>query len=195
MTEFRRAMRPEITSPNQQYNQLPIADLRRRIGAAAIDFVIALGVSSIIASALGGGALGAWLFFLICWYVIRVLFVLNNQGQSPGHWALDMKVVQENSGRMPRQEWMLRREAAIGFVCSLLLISLQNQSYGILIFVLAIPVGFDGWCASTDRQLGQTLHDRWGRTVVINTVRGYSLDLKVQQWIADFQERSRRSRY
>ncbi|NJN23351.1 MAG: RDD family protein [Acaryochloridaceae cyanobacterium RL_2_7] len=187
-------MRPEIPSPNQQYNQFPIADLRRRIGAAAIDFAIALVVSSIVTSVLGGGALGSWLLFLICWYVIRVLFVLNNQGQSPGHWALDMKVVNQNSGRLPRQEWMLRREGAIGFVCSLLLISLQNQSYGILIFVLAIPVGFDGWCASTDRQLGQTLHDRWGKTVVINTLRGYSLDLKIQQWIADFQERSRQSR-
>ena len=55
-----------------------------------------------------------------------------------------------------------------------------------------IPFGVDFWLASTDRQLSQTFHDRWGHTVVINTLRGYSLDVKVLQWIDEL--RARRSR-
>ena len=187
-------MPPQLKSRNPQYNQLPIADIRRRVGAASIDFLLAWIVSSFMGGALGGAAFSDWIVFLASWYGMRVLLVLNNQGQSPGHWALDMKVVREDSGRMPRQEWLLRREGSIGFVCSLFLIAFQNQSFGALFLVLMIPIGFDFWLASTDRQLGQTLHDRWGRTVVINTVRGYSLDVKLRQRFQEFQARSRQSR-
>lgn len=187
-------MPPQIKSRNQQYNQLPIADIRRRTGAAAIDFLLSWAISSFVGGALGGLAFGYWSIFLASWYGMRVLLVLNNQGQSPGHWALDMKVVQEESGRMPRQEWLLRREGSIGFACSLFLVALQNQSLSALLFVLVIPIGFDFWLASTDQRLGQTLHDRWGRTVVINTLRGYSLDVKLRQRFQAFQARSRASR-
>ena len=175
-------------SRNRQH-QLPIADIRRRLGAAAIDFTLVWLTTSLIGSALGGATFIYWFSFLACWYVLRVFVVLNNQGQSPGHWALDMKVVQEYTGRMPRQEWMLKREGMVGFTASLILVGLQGQSMSALIFVLVLPIGFDFWLALTDRQFGQTFHDRWGRTVVINTLRGYSLDVKVLRWVDEFRAR------
>ncbi len=174
---------------NPRYHQLPIADLKRRVGATAIDFVSAWLIGVLGGSVLGPG-FGQWLSFVVAWFVLRVLVVQNNRGQSPGHWALDMKVVHESSGRMPRFEGLARREGALGFACSLVFISFF--SYGVLLFVLGLPIGYDLWMASTDRELGQTLHDRWGRTVVINTVRGYSLDLKLRDWFEDFREKSRR---
>ncbi|MEM9136728.1 MAG: RDD family protein [Cyanobacteria bacterium P01_F01_bin.42] len=175
--------------PRNPQHQMPIADLRRRVGAAAIDFILVWLTSALIGSSLGGAAFVYWVVFLGGWYALRVFIVLNNQGQSPGHWALDMKVVEEYSGRMPRQEWLLRREGAVGFVCSLFLVGLQGQNLGSLIFVLALPLGVDFWMGSTDRRLRQTLHDRWGRTVVINTARGYSLDLKLTRRLNEFRDR------
>jgi uncharacterized RDD family membrane protein YckC len=186
-------MPPQIRSSNPQYNQLPIADIRRRVGAAAIDFLLAWITSTWVGGALGGAAFSDWIIFLASWYGMRVLLVLNNQGQSPGHWALDMKVVQETSGRMPRQESLLKREGSLGFACSLFMVAL-TPSHSALLLVLILPLGFDFWLASTDQRLGQTLHDRWGRTVVINTLRGYSLDVKLRQRLQEFQERSRQSR-
>lgn len=177
--------------PRNQQHQFPIADIRRRVGAAAIDFILVWLTSSLIGATLGGAAFIYWFVFLAGWYILRVLIVLNNQGQSPGHWALDMKVVDEYSGRMPSQEWLLRREGAVGFVGSLFLVGLQSQGLSSLIFVMLFPLGFDVWLASTDRQLGQTLHDRWGQTVVINTLRGYSLDARLLRWIEEFREQQR----
>ncbi|MCM1984348.1 RDD family protein [Lyngbya confervoides] len=173
-------------------HQFPLADLKRRAAATAIDFGLAWLISSLGSGLFGGAIFWAWIIFLLAWYLLRVLWVTNNQGQSPGHWALDMKVVQEKSGRLPSWEGLVRREASLGFACSLLIIALNNSaSYGVLLFLLTIPIGFDLWIASTDREWGQTMHDRWGKTVIINTTRGYSLDLKIKQWLKEFQARSR----
>lgn len=180
-----------LQDQNPQYHQLPIADLKRRVGASAIDYILAWLAGGLGGSVLGPG-FGQWLVFLMAWFVLRVLVVMNNRGQSPGHWALDMKVVNEASGKMPSLEWLARREGSIGFACSLLFISIHNPNYLVILFVLALPIGYDLWIASVDRELGQTLHDRLGRTVVINTLRGYSLDLKLRDWFEAFRERSRK---
>jgi uncharacterized RDD family membrane protein YckC len=180
---------PSQLYAKSEYHQFPKADLKRRIWASAIDFVITWGLATLGGSIVAGVLIGQWIVFCLIWLGLRVILTHKNQGQSLGHWALNMKVVHEQTGRIPRLEYLTKREAAVGFATSLLYIATTHPSFGMVLFVLILPIAFDLWSATADPDFGQTLHDRLGQTVVINTRRGFSLDLKVRRWLETLQSR------
>jgi uncharacterized RDD family membrane protein YckC len=134
-----------IEKVRQKY--YPKAEIGRRGMALALDF---LGVW-LISSLLGSGDLGIQLIqiliFLIAWLVLRVLVVYNNQGQSLGRWAFDLKVLEvedgEIMGRIPRLQALVTREAIIGGGALLVSIALRNIIANPTAILLTLPLALD----------------------------------------------------
>lgn len=164
--------------------RLPRVPIERRIAAFAVDF----GAASLL-SLLGGGSLYIPLFILV-WLGLRVFLVIRNRGQSLGRWAFDMKVVNPKYRSTPALKELFQREAITGLGALLLLIGLVNisPSNG-WILVTPIPLLADCGPAFADEEYRQAFHDRLARTVVAQTRRGYSLDLKVKKLIAQSKRR------
>ena len=101
---------------------------------------------------------------MIIWLLLRTILVTKNQGQSPGHWALDMKVVSTRTARLPLLEDLLKREAAVGVASLFLLIGLSAWGLGSLICMA--PLAVDVGSAMADPDRGQALHDRLANTIV-----------------------------
>jgi uncharacterized RDD family membrane protein YckC len=156
----------------------------RRVAAFAIDF----GAASLLSTL--GGASAVIPLFLLSWYGLRVILVVKNQGQSLGRWALDMKVLDPKFRSVPGLVELTKREAITGFGSLLLLLSLVNLSpTNGLILVAPIPLLIDCGLAFLDDEFRQAWHDRIARTVVIQTRRGYSLDIKVKKIVAQLGDR------
>lgn len=156
----------------------------RRIAAFAIDF----GVASLL-SILLGGALYIPLFIVV-WLGLRVILVAKNRGQSLGRWALDMKVIDPKFRSLPGLTELFKREAITGAACLLALIGLVNFSpANAWVLVMPIPILADCSLAFSDDEYRQAFHDRVARTVVAQTRRGYSLDIKVKKLFAQAQRR------
>lgn len=165
------------------FARLPRAKVWRRGVASAIDFAAAALVSATLgATAAGSGV--QFLVFAVVWFILRVAIVAKNQGQSPGHWALDMKVVDAKSAKVPGLIELARREGVLGAGALLILLGLTHLGWGPVVFLLAAPLTVDCSAAVTDRLRRQTLHDRLGKTVVVQTFRGYSLDRKIKRLLA-----------
>ena len=157
------------------YRRFPKVPIERRIGAFAIDFVTIWFVSIFFGAAW-------WLIFLLCWLVMRVFFVANNQGQSLGRYALDMKVINYRFNRVPDLITLAKREGMAGFLAMLaswgLIINFNN---GIAMLLLATPLLVDCIPAVFDEDLDRAFHDRLAETIVIQTPRGYSLDIRLKK--------------
>jgi uncharacterized RDD family membrane protein YckC len=154
------------------------------VAAFAIDF----GAASLLSTL--GGASAVIPLFLLSWYGLRVILVVKNQGQSLGRWALDMKVLDPKFRSVPGLVELTKREAITGFGSLLLLLSLVNLSpTNGLILVAPIPLLIDCGLAFLDDEFRQAWHDRIARTVVIQTRRGYSLDIKVKKIVAQLGDR------
>lgn len=166
---------------SERYPRVP---MDRRVAAFAIDF----GVTAIPSLLLGGGGYGV--IFLILWLGLRVLLVTANQGQSLGRWAMDIKVVNPRFRIIPGVVPLLKREAITGLGCLLILVGLVNLSptNGFLL-VAPIPLLVDCGFAFIDREFRQAFHDRLAQTLITQTRRGYSLDIKVKQIIAVVRQR------
>jgi uncharacterized RDD family membrane protein YckC len=160
--------------------RVPKAEIGRRIAASGIDYTLAWLLSYVASTGQAGPQVGQWFLFLLIWLLLRTVMVTKNQGQSPGHWALDMKVVSTRSARLPLLADLLKREAAAGGACLLLLIGLSAWGLGSLICIAPVIVDLGSAMADPDR--GQALHDRLANTVVLDSRRGYSLDLKLREW-------------
>lgn len=120
--------------------------------------------------------------YLLSWYGLRVILVVKNQGQSLGRWALDMKVLDAKRRAMPGLLELTKRETITGLGSLLLLLGLVNLSpTNGLILMAPIPLCIDCGLAFLDADFRQSWHDRLAHTVVIQTQRGYSLDLKVKK--------------
>lgn len=168
----------------RRFIRIPKVPLERRIGAFAIDF----GAASLF-SIVGGGALYIP-FFIITWYALRVVLVARNRGQSLGRWALDMKVIDPKYRSIPGLLELFKRESITGLGCLLLLIGIANLSpANAWILVTPVPVLADCGFAFADEEYRQAFHDRIARTVVAQTRRGYSLDIKLKKLFADIQDR------
>lgn len=174
-------MRGELAPP--PYPKVP---LWRRGAALAIDFA-AVGLLSLT---LGGSVAAQAVVFLLAWLGLRVLLVTRNLGQSLGRWALDMKVVDARIGGTPGLQALLKREGLLGVATLCLLLGLVNLSpakpWSLLLF---LPLGLDCSLAAFDRVQRQAFHDQISRTLVVQTRRGYSLDIKIKRWVAYAQRR------
>jgi uncharacterized RDD family membrane protein YckC len=155
--------------------------LWRRGAAFAIDFVIV----AILSSLLGMGAIAQATVFILAWLGMRVILVAQNQGQSLGRWALDMKVVSLRWGGTPSLQELAKREGWLAFEAMLALFGLINLNPGTpWSILLLLPLIADCILAFLDDQQRQTLHDKACETLIVQTRRGYSLDVKLRRlWI------------
>jgi uncharacterized RDD family membrane protein YckC len=174
----------DLTPP--PYLKVPVW---RRGAALAID-LLAVGLLS---SLIGGSITAVAFVFIVAWLGMRVIWVAKNQGQSLGRWALDMKVVDARIGGTPGLQELLKREAVVGAGAMLFyvgLLSLWNLGSGAAwALMLFIPLPVDCSFAYADRRLRQAFHDQISRTLVAQTRRGYSLDLKIKRLVAEAQRR------
>ncbi len=164
-------------------DRYPRVPMDRRVAAFAIDFVL-----TAIPSLLFGGA--TVIVFLLLWLGHRVFWVAANQGQSIGRWAVDTKVVNPRFRILPGLVPLLKREAITGVGAVLVLIGCINLSptNGFLL-IAPIPLLVDCGQAFVDRDRRRAFHDRVADTMMTQTQRGASLDIKVKQIIAVLRRR------
>ncbi|PSB33646.1 RDD family protein [Stenomitos frigidus] len=156
----------------------------RRVAAFAIDF----GAASLLSTL--GGASSIIPLYILSWYGLRVILVVKNQGQSLGRWALDIKVLDPKLRSLPGLLELTKRETLTGLGSLLILLGLVNLSpTNGLILVAPIPLFIDCGLAFLDTEFRQAWHDRLARTVVVQTRRGYSLDIKVKKIFAQLSDR------
>lgn len=101
--------------------RLPKGGIWERGVALAIDFVVVW-----LPSILAGQWVVQGLVFLVGWFGLRVLLVAWNQGQSLGHWALDMKVVDPKFGKVPGLAKLSKREGITGLGALLTMFALGS---------------------------------------------------------------------
>jgi hypothetical protein len=138
-----------------------------------------------------------WLVFLLSWLILRVVVTERNSGQSLGRWALDLKLIDARFAKVPGISTLVKREAITGGLALLAMIGLNiNFNNGLSMLILLSPLVIDGCIALTDEQYNQAYHDRQLETIVIQTQRGFSLDLRLKKWFylikASIRNRRRR---
>ncbi len=176
----------------QDYLRFPRVQIWRRGIAFGIDFVSVWLLSSLLGGNLPGFQFVQVVVFILAWWGVRVLAVYNNQGQSLGRYALDMKVLDTQLGRVPELQALSQREAVTGFGALLVAIALNNLATNAGAVLLVIPLAIDLSSALSDTQRRQAIHDRIGRTIIVSTRRGYSLDIKVKRLIVQVRNRVRK---
>ncbi|WP_287287665.1 RDD family protein, partial [Okeania sp. SIO2B9] len=166
--------------------QLPKAPLSRRVAAFSIDALVVWFLSAIISN--------NWftfiLFFMVLWIITRVLVVYKNYGQSIGHYALDMKVLDTRYQRNPGILDLSKREGILALSGALAMLGISNLTSGnAAVLLLIMPLFLDFTVALVDiERYQQAFHDRIAQTIVVGTMRGYSLDIKVK-WLVDEAKR------
>lgn len=172
------------------FSRFPKAPIWRRGIASTIDFVVVWLLSSVLAANQAGSQAVQIFVFIIAWLGLRVFLVARNQGQSLGHWALDMKVIDAKLNKVPGLSELTKREGIMGLAALLMMIALSNLlSRSALLLVSIIPLIADCAFAFTDPTRRQTFHDRLAQTIVISARRGYSLDLKVKRLFSQVRRR------
>ncbi|MFM7789931.1 MAG: RDD family protein, partial [Microcystis panniformis] len=109
---------PEDNLP-QKFPKIP---LDRRAYAFLIDFASIWFLSSFTNSS----PVLQFFLFLLIWWCLRVLLVAQNQGQSVGRWALDMKVIDLRLKRLPGILELSKREAIAGGGAALMMVGLNT---------------------------------------------------------------------
>ncbi|BAZ30791.1 RDD domain-containing protein [Cylindrospermum sp. NIES-4074] len=174
----------------------PKAEIGRRGMALGLDFLGAWLISAFFNSGNPGIQFLQILVFIIAWLILRVLVVYNNQGQSLGRWAFDLKVLEvENGqvvGRIPQLQALLIREAITCFDVLLLSITLGTIIANPTAILLVLPLAIDCGAALSDTLMRQALHDRYVRTIIVSSRRGYSLDLKVKRIVEQLRRNVRK---
>lgn len=159
------------------FRRSPKAPFDRRAYAFLIDFVVVWIISSLVTN-----IFLEFLIFSLLWLILRVVVVDKNKGQSLGRWAMDLKISDARLGRLPSLASLTKREGLIAVVCFLTMMGLKvNVQDFILMLLLCTPLLIDGFTALTDDEYNQAFHDRWTGTIIIQTRRGFSLDLKIKK--------------
>lgn len=162
------------------YRRYPKVPIERRVAAFSIDFVVVWFVSAFFPASL------QWLIFLAGWLALRVILVEKNKGQSLGSYALDMKVIDPRFNKIPDLITLAKREGILGFAAMLAMFGLQiNVGNGLTMLLLVSPLLADCGTAFADEQYNQALHDRVAETLVVQTRRGFSLDLRLKKLYSD----------
>jgi uncharacterized RDD family membrane protein YckC len=168
---------------SRRYPKVPI---ERRAYAFLIDFVAVWFFSSFF------GNFG-WLVFIITWFVSRVIVVERNQGQSLGSWALDMKVIDGRFNKIPNFVSLAKREGIVGLSALVAKIGLNIGLLNPISMLLLIsPLLIDCGMALADEELNQAWHDRFADTIMIQTQRGFSLDLHLKKLFAELRQTMRK---
>ena len=167
------------------YQRFPKAPLERRAYAFLIDFVAVW----LLSSMLGGAGIFRWLVFMIAWLALRVVAVEKNQGQSLGLWAFDLKVIEYRFDRPLFADLitLMKREVLLGGLALLATIGLNiGFRNGLSLLILISPLLADGGVALADERLNQAFHDRFAGTIIIQSRRGFSLDLRIKKkyWLS-----------
>lgn len=163
--------------------RIPKVPFDRRCAAFALDF----GCIAILSAVSGVLYIPV---FLLLWFGMRVLGTGNNKGQSLGRWAFDMRVAEPRYGATPGLLELAKREAMTGFGALLVMVGLANLSpTNGWILILPLPLLVDCGMAFADPEFRQAFHDQIAQTVVVESRRGYSLDIKVKKLIAEAQRR------
>ena len=77
---------------------------------------------------------------------------------------------------------LTKREGIIAIVSFSLMISLKINFQDFLLMILfAIPLILDGLTIFSDDQYNQAFHDRISGTIITQTKRGFSLDLRLKK--------------
>lgn len=173
------------------YRRFPKVPIERRASAFLIDFVTVWLISAFFTGLL------RWLVFILAWLILRVIVAERNYGQSLGRWALDIKLIDARFSKVPSINTLIKREAITGGLALLAMIGLNiNFNNGLSMLILISPLIVDGCIALTDEQYNQAYHDRLVETIVIQTQRGFSLDLRLKKWFyliqSSFRNRRRR---
>ena len=175
--------------PEPNYRRYPKAPLDRRTSAFAIDFLSVWFISSFFASNL----FFQWLVFLPTWFIWRVVIVEKNQGQSLGNWAFDIKVIDPRFNRVPDLLALVKREAIIGCGSALAIAGLQiNVRNGLSMLLLLAPLAIDCSLALLDEANNLAFHDRVAETFMVQTERGFSLDLRFKKIFGQIQRNMRK---
>ena len=170
--------------PDPRY--YPKGEILRRGIAFGIDD---LGVW-LISSFLGSGSVGIQFVqitvFIVFWFILRVLVPYNNQGQTLGRWAVNLKILEVNQGKIANKQIpdlpaFVKREAILCFCALLISISLSNILANPTAILLLLPLLIDSSAAFSDTQKHQAFHDRYAKTVIVSSRRGYSLDIKYRR--------------
>jgi len=180
--------------PDPRY--YPKGEILRRGIALGIDL---FGVW-LISSFLGSGNVGIQYVqisvFIVFWCILRVLVPYNNQGQTLGRWAVNLKILEVNQGkianRIPDLPAFVKREAILCFCTLLISISVSNILANPTAILLLLPLVIDSSAAFSDTQKHQAFHDRYAKTVIVSSRRGYSLDIKFRRLVESFRQNVRR---
>ncbi|MCF2971067.1 RDD family protein [Synechococcus sp. Nb3U1] len=158
-----------------------LASWRKRIGAFALDFGVGLGASYLaqgLASLFGANAgavdMTGYVAFFAVWLVNRGYFQSRPEGQSLGKWLLNIKTLDPETETSPHLIRSLARESVL--------------SLFLLTEALLVPLAADGLFAAFDKEKRQTIHDRAGRTLVVEAEQGYHLDEKAMQFLQGILE-------
>ena len=170
------------------YRKYPKVPLDRRAWAFAIDFLSVWFISAFFAASL----IVQWLVFLICWWIFRVLIVDKNNGQSLGNWLYDLKIIDPRFNRIPDLLSLFKREAVVGVGSALAIAGLQNFTSGLSLLLLLTPLTVDCSLALIDEETNLAGHDRLARTFMVQTERGFSLDLRIKKIFGQIQRSMRK---
>ena len=170
------------------YRKYPKVPLDRRAWAFAIDFLCVWFISAFFATNL----IVQWIVFLACWWISRVLIVDKNSGQSLGDWLYDIKVIDPRFNRIPDLLALSKREAIVGVGAALAIAGLQNFTSGLSLLLLLTPLAVDCSLALIDEETNLAGHDRLAQTFMVQTERGFSLDLRVKKVFGQIQRSMRK---
>ncbi len=162
-------------------SQTKVATWQKRVGAFALDFGLGLGACYLAqgaATLFGAGAesvsmIGYGTFFG-AWLVNRGFLQSRPQGQSFGKWLLNIKTIDTETEQSPTVIRSMAREGV--------------TSLFILTEALAVPLIADGLFSVFDKEKRQSIHDRAGRTQVVEAEEGFHLDEKAKQYLQELTE-------
>ena len=158
------------------YRRFPKVPVDRRAYAFLLDFVTVLFLSSFFKGLVKD------LVFLVIWLILRVIVVDKNKGQSLGSWSFDIKVIDLRFLRVPGLKELTKREAILGFAAMLAMVGLNIKfKNGLSMLIFITPLIIDCGLAIGDEEYNQAFHDKISNTIVIQTKRGFSLDLRLKK--------------
>ena len=176
----------QLAKPN--YRKYPKVPLDRRAWAFTIDFLSVWFISAFFATSL----IVQWLVFLTTWGILRVLIVEKNRGQSLGNWLFDIKLIDPRFNRLPELLNLGKRELMLGVGSALAIAGLQNFTSGLSLLLLLSPLAVDCSLALIDEETNLAGHDRISQTFLVQTERGFSLDLRTKKIFGQIQRRMRK---